>query len=686
MKAKLYIFLLCFSLLKLNGQVIADHRIVDQFNDIPQKYIDSVKKMWVQVLGESHSGGYRTGLDLLAKENRKFKATSQGIGEPGRLIVPNPCDTAKYGLRISLLYWDRTQFELGNQGGWYFRHYDYTGFPYDRYVGVGEEDFWTTQWAVDNMKANVAACNDHQKGNSPLSAIGFAWCWTDLNGNASQLDTEYGVHWGGYTTYYWNGNGFSMAQSWGINAADSLLTNNKISLDNYINAIIEIGKVYPKTLCFFTTGPVDPLNDAQSQENSESEYQKNIKYNYIRNYVKNNGGYLLDYADILSYNNAGEQQTASWNGHTYQIIHPDNNGEYNSTHIGEEGCKRIAKAMWWMLARYAGWEPSGAVKINKEVAICDGESYLAGGKLQNEAGNYYDTLKTVSGNDSIIFTHLVVNEKFKSEKTVSVCKGQSYYIFGKEQKNAGIYKDTLISINFCDSIVIVNLNVILPDSSGYTHNMCKDESYVFDDKTIYEQGTYRKVFKNSSGCDSIITLILNVHGLKENFLGDDRKIFENDIININAPVLEAYYTFYIDSLLIDEDNSTLIFSGQRGYGKHKVKSYVLDNFGCMSVDSIQITVEPAKSDPTSNVCGKENSNLSFYPNPSNGLINYKKSDQAENFHIQILSIDGKTQYDEFIHTDAGTGILNLSHLKEGLYIVNTVSALSKANFKIQIIK
>jgi len=47
------------------GQIIADHTVVDRFDDIPQYYIDLVKKMWVVYAGESHSEALRRGVELL---------------------------------------------------------------------------------------------------------------------------------------------------------------------------------------------------------------------------------------------------------------------------------------------------------------------------------------------------------------------------------------------------------------------------------------------------------------------------------------------------------------------------------------------------------------------------------------------------------------------------------------------
>ncbi|MCZ2337460.1 MAG: hypothetical protein LC127_04530 [Chitinophagales bacterium] len=54
------------------GPIIANHTVVDKYDDIPQRWIDSVKTMWVSIAGESHSAAYRTGVQLLENQNSKF--------------------------------------------------------------------------------------------------------------------------------------------------------------------------------------------------------------------------------------------------------------------------------------------------------------------------------------------------------------------------------------------------------------------------------------------------------------------------------------------------------------------------------------------------------------------------------------------------------------------------------------
>jgi hypothetical protein len=88
-------------------------------------------------------------------------------------------------------------------------------------------------------------------------------------------------------------------------------------------------------------------------------YQGHLKYEHIRNYVLADPTRILfDYADILCYSNAGVLQTLTWDGNTFPTISTSNDmyGDTYTGHIGETGAVRLAKAMWWMLARMAGWD------------------------------------------------------------------------------------------------------------------------------------------------------------------------------------------------------------------------------------------------------------------------------------------------------------------------------------------
>ncbi|MBN2772069.1 MAG: hypothetical protein JXR90_15365 [Spirochaetes bacterium] len=307
--------------------IIADHSIVDDYEKIPQKYIDIVKTWLVDAAGESHSLAYRKGMEDLAELNSKYPA------EAFSGSIPAPQTNA---LRIG------------------------------RHAVVGEGAFWTNQSAVDTIKGILKT--NHEEGN-PIHVIFQAWCWDMTwkesagDGGTNAVDPIYGVHWyGGSVGAPGTGN-----HIWGLDDGDSEITGNSVSLQTYLNVIDEYnayiadynkntsGALMPSK-AIFTTGPADSGN--------EIGYQRFIKHEAIRAYVKQGGGRVLfDYGDILAYKDGEtEPTTYTWPSpydgkkYTFLIIAPENYNRSTDSHITPAGEIRIAKAMWWLLARMAGWD------------------------------------------------------------------------------------------------------------------------------------------------------------------------------------------------------------------------------------------------------------------------------------------------------------------------------------------
>lgn len=313
--------------------IIADHTVVDKYIDIPQYYIDEVKKMWVSIAGESHSGSYRVGAQLLENQDAKYAVSIIDSGTPQAYTTSN--------LRLSRATWG----DHDNSSGWI---YDY-----------GEEDFWSNSTAISRTQAGLLYC--HNNGPS-LYALGFGWCWdcTWQNGVGGSYDPVYHTRWAGSSVDGPDGN-----LRWGLDSGDTSLTGNSVCMDTYISAMnsyisyCSINNISTKMI--WTTGPVD--NDS-NMAIGESGYQQYLKYQYLRNYINTlENAYFFDFADILSYNDSNESATTSWTDNnsvlqTFPIIHSDNMLTWdNSYHFGSAGALRIGKALWWLLARMAGWEP-----------------------------------------------------------------------------------------------------------------------------------------------------------------------------------------------------------------------------------------------------------------------------------------------------------------------------------------
>lgn len=301
-------------------QIIADHTVIERFDDIPQEYINEVKKMLVAFIGESHSAAYRIGMELLEEEYPELACNvSKGEG-----------------------YTD--QHVRVEEYGWIGEDTWFTWYAYD-----GGSEPYPASESVKN------AITSYKNDGHPFNAIGFAWCGDmviDRGNIGDEADPVYDVHWYGASSGGPEGN-----LPWGLDAGDYAITGNSVNLETYLGAmekyISHCASKSPTTRIIFTTGPVDYEGDWVG----EAAYQGHIKHEAIRTYVKADSTRILfDYADILCHDEDGDLTTKTWNGHTFPSIASANEIPRATGHISEAGAIRLAKAQWWMLARIAGWD------------------------------------------------------------------------------------------------------------------------------------------------------------------------------------------------------------------------------------------------------------------------------------------------------------------------------------------
>jgi len=143
-------------------------------------------------------------------------------------------------------------------------------------------------------------------------------------------------------------------------------------------------------------------------------------------------------------------------------------------------------------------------------AICEGQSIFLEGANQTTAGLYTDVFVGSNGCDSTVYTTVTLNVPSLFEQTVTICQGDSYTPVATTYSTAGVYNDTILAMNGCDSIVTTNLFVESTLYSSLSETICNGGSYDFNGTTLTSSGTYFSNLTATFGCDSIVTLYLTI--------------------------------------------------------------------------------------------------------------------------------------------------------------------------------
>jgi gliding motility-associated-like protein len=150
------------------------------------------------------------------------------------------------------------------------------------------------------------------------------------------------------------------------------------------------------------------------------------------------------------------------------------------------------------------------------VSICQGQSYtLPWGQAVTQPGTYSNTLFYSSGCDSLVRNVNVEVKTFTTQTiNANTCSGLPYVLpWGTLASTSGTYRDTLRYISGCDSLRrVVNLNVTAAATNTSSPRICSDQNYILPwGQVVNRAGIYRDTVKTAFGCDSLVRVInLNV--------------------------------------------------------------------------------------------------------------------------------------------------------------------------------
>jgi hypothetical protein len=215
--------------------------------------------------------------------------------------------------------------------------------------------------------------------------------------------------------------------------------------------------------------------------------------------------------------------------------------------------------------------------------------------------------------------------------------------------NSSAFIVTGTDANNCHQTDTVQVNVVQSTSSTLNESAC--DSYTLNGQTYTQSGTYTQVIPNGSGCDSTITLNLNMdfspitpvitltNGVTMTTPGQANVSFQWINCSDLTPIAGATGTTFTASM-----NGVYAVVASNGCGS--------DTSECSTINSVGIT----------DLSGAD---LSVYPNPTDGALHVQVSANMLGQTWKLYDIRGRLVVDGIIETESTN--LSMEQLSRGTY-------------------
>ncbi|HXH18168.1 MAG TPA: gliding motility-associated C-terminal domain-containing protein [Chitinophagales bacterium] len=296
-----------------------------------------------------------------------------------------------------------------------------------------------------------------------------------------------------------------------------------------------------------------------------------------------------------------------------------NTGTYYDTFISALGCDSIVISSIRVLSHS---------QTAIDTIICSGEYVSVGWSVYDSSGIYFDTLTAGNGCDSVIQTNLLVLPHTNRIIDTAICSGEIFSVGNSVYSASGMYYDTLVSSNGCDSVVQTNLQVLPVAVTVIDAAICEGKAFLFGNKSYSASGNYSDTLPSATGCDSIVNLNLLV--IPAVYGPFDFRICQGDSVVVGTSVYTISGTYYdtlvsasgcdsvvVSSITVLNHSHTLIDTvlcsgefisvGWSGYDSTGIyfDTLTADN-GCDSIIETHLQILPnSSSSVTAEICQGE---------------------------------------------------------------------------------
>ena len=152
---------------------------------------------------------------------------------------------------------------------------------------------------------------------------------------------------------------------------------------------------------------------------------------------------------------------------------------------------------------------SAVTEVYWERHLCSGDSILLGDSIITQAGNYEVVIQQEGSCDSMVNLLVLVYDSTVTNLTATICEGEYFEVGAERYTATGTYQIDFQSAQGCDSTINLQLQVLQPDTTGFSILLCEGESFQYGNESLSEPGTYSFSFESALGCDSVVIVDLD---------------------------------------------------------------------------------------------------------------------------------------------------------------------------------
>lgn len=187
------------------------------------------------------------------------------------------------------------------------------------------------------------------------------------------------------------------------------------------------------------------------------------------------------------------------------------------------------------------------IYATQNINICPGQSYTFNGQTYTSAQTGLKDTFTTSGCDSIVTLNINVIPYVTNTINATICQGQSFTYNNVTYLSAGTSTHTFTTAGGCDSIVTLNLNMIPFVTGNIIQTICQGQSYTLNGNTYTSSTSFvLDTFQTATNCDSIVTFTLMV--LPYIYGTINATICQNQVYTYNGGIYNASFNGNVDTV------------------------------------------------------------------------------------------------------------------------------------------